>query len=74
MPVGVLSSIANASRLNNGDLNSCIASSTQTIDNQALLASYYNVTQTPTVHNNCQYLSLPQTAAAAACYSNKSLC
>ncbi|VVB76629.1 Uncharacterised protein [uncultured archaeon] len=74
MPGPVLSNVANVSRLNYTALQSCIATSTEKINNQALLASYYNITLTPLVVVDCNYLALPQTASSALCYVNGSLC
>ena len=69
-----LAGLANVSRLNYTSLSACIGNATQVINNQALLASYYNVTQTPSVVVDCAYQALPQTAAAALCYANSTLC
>ncbi len=69
-----LAGLANVSRLNYSALNSCLGSAAQVINNQALLASYYSVTQTPSVVVDCEYQALPQTAAEALCYANSTLC
>ncbi len=74
VPQSVLSNIANYSNLDTGLLNGCIANSTQTLSTQALLASYYNITETPVEVVNCHYLSIPQTVNKALCYSDNSLC
>jgi hypothetical protein len=42
-----LSAISNSSGMNVSNINSCISSSGAAINNQALLALYYNVTSTP---------------------------
>jgi hypothetical protein len=69
-----LAGLANVSKLNYSALNSCIGSADSVINNQALLANYYNVTQTPSVVVDCEYQALPQTAAEALCYANGNLC
>ncbi len=69
-----LAGLANVSRLNYSAMNSCIGSASQVINNQALLASYYNVTQTPSVVVDCEYQALPQTASEALCYADSTLC
>ncbi len=74
MPQYVLLGIASSSGFNMSSLNSCIASSQSVINAQAVQASYYNVTSPTAVVTDCQYLSIPQTAEKAACYSNNSLC
>lgn len=74
VPGPVLSNVANVSGLNYPALTSCIGSSGQAINAQALLASYYNITQTPLVVVNCEYLAIPQTASRAFCYANSMLC
>jgi hypothetical protein len=70
----LLLQIANQSRLNVPMLSSCILNSSSAINGQALLAQYYNITTTPMVVTNCMYLSIPQTANEAVCYSNSTLC
>ena len=74
VPGPVLSNVANFSGLNYPALTSCIGSSMSAINAQALLASYYNITQTPLVVVNCQYLAIPQTAPKAFCYNNSTMC
>ncbi len=75
MPAYILSGIASQSGFNMTSLNSCISSSTQSVMNaQAFQAKYYNITSPLAVLTDCQYLSIPQTAGAAACYANNSLC
>ncbi len=70
----LLRTIANYSRLNVTELNACISNSTATLNEQALLAQYYNVTSTPIAIVNCEYEALPQTVDSALCYSNPSFC
>ncbi len=74
IPQSTLQDIANSSGLNMSQLNSCIASSQTVINRQAVLASYYNITSTPTVVTDCQYLSIPQTESEALCYADKRFC
>ncbi len=75
MPSYILQGIAEQSGFNMTSLNSCIASSSQSVMNsQALQAKYYNITSSTAVLTDCQYLSIPQTARAAACYANSALC
>lgn len=74
VPQSTLSDLAKVSKLNYSALSPCLNTSAQVINNQALLASYYNVTQTPSVIVDCEYQALPQTAAGALCYANSMLC
>jgi hypothetical protein len=74
MPQGVLSNIANISKLDFPELSNCVNASTQTLNTQSLLAQYYNITQTPIVVVNCHYMALPQTVHEALCYAENSLC
>jgi hypothetical protein len=46
--------------LNVSQLNSCLNSSTQSLNAQATLASFYNITFSPVVLVNCKYLTIPQ--------------
>lgn len=69
-----LSNIANESGLNYSELSSCIGTSQPIINNQALLASYYNITQVPSVIVDCNLMTLPQTAYDAVCFANSTLC
>ncbi|MDE1828490.1 MAG: hypothetical protein KGH65_05000 [Candidatus Micrarchaeota archaeon] len=69
-----LAQLANQSRLNLTSLNSCIATSTPTLNAQVILAQYYNITATPSVVTDCTYQSIPQTASKAVCYANSTLC
>lgn len=55
-----LSGIANVSGLDYPSLSSCLEDAPQIINNQAILASYYNITQTPVVVVNCEYEALPR--------------
>ena len=74
VPRSALTNVANVSGLNYTALNSCVGNTTQEINAQELLANYYNITQTPLVIVNCEYLSIPQTALRAFCYVSNSLC
>jgi protein-disulfide isomerase len=69
-----LYSIAKFSDLNMSMLNSCIQNSTTLINRQALLAEYFNITTTPSVVVNCNYLTIPQTAYEGVCFTNPNLC
>lgn len=69
-----LNIIANQSHFNAASFSSCLGSATPTINAQALLAKYYNVTSTPSVVTDCIYQSIPQTARNALCYANSTLC
>jgi hypothetical protein len=69
-----LAGIANVSGLDHATLDTCLETAPQIINNQAVLASYYNITQTPSVVVDCEYGSLPQTAAESVCYANSTLC
>jgi hypothetical protein len=72
----ILSSIANASKLNISSLNQCVNSANTTVllNRQALLAEYYNISTTPVVIVNCKYMAIPQTTYNATCYADPSLC
>lgn len=74
VPQGVLSNIANYSKLDESQLGACLSNTTQPLNTQSLLAKYYNITQTPVEVVNCRYMSIPQTVQQALCYSNNSLC
>jgi len=74
VPEAFLNQIANQSKLNLPLLNSCVANSTATINNQLLLAQYYNVTSTPSIVTDCIYQSIPQTAQNAICLANSTKC
>ncbi len=74
VPQTDLNNSARAASLNFTQLNACLDSATQAINSQALLAQYYNITQTPEAVVDCQYLALPQTAKQALCYANSTLC
>ncbi|MGC8671690.1 MAG: DsbA family protein [Candidatus Micrarchaeia archaeon] len=69
-----LNNIVNESGLNYTALASCINTSQQAINNQALLAQFYNITTTPAVIVDCEYMSIPQTAEQAICFANSTLC
>jgi len=74
VPQQELATIANESKLNSTLLNSCIANASTKINAQALLAQYYNITQTPMVVVDCKYMSIPQTTKNAVCYANSTIC
>lgn len=74
MSSNILGNIANFSSLNTTALNACVNASVSKLNAQALLASYYNITQTPVAIVNCNYMALPQTAKQAICYVNKTTC
>jgi hypothetical protein len=74
VPGPALANVANVSSLNYSAIRSCVSNSTQEINAQALLAGYFNITQTPLVIVNCEYLAIPQTASRALCYASNSLC
>ncbi|MEM3781351.1 MAG: hypothetical protein QXT43_00110 [Candidatus Micrarchaeaceae archaeon] len=74
MGLGELSNIANESGLNYSSLIECVNNSQTTLNDQALLAQYYNITQTPSVVVNCEYLTIPETARNAICYANSTIC
>ena len=74
MPAYVLQGLAAQSGLNSTSLNSCLASSSSVLSAQFIQARYYNITSSSAVLTSCQYLSIPQTAQNAVCYSNPSIC
>ena len=65
---------SNQTGLNYTEMSSCLASYPQTFERQNLLSSYYNITTSPIVVTNCDFMSLPQTASSAVCYSNSTIC
>ncbi|MGC8676415.1 MAG: DsbA family protein [Candidatus Micrarchaeia archaeon] len=69
-----LRALANESGLNVAELSRCVNSSQTIINNQELLAQYYNITQSPVAIVNCEYMTLPQTAQNAICFANSTLC
>ncbi|MDE1846382.1 MAG: hypothetical protein KGH53_03850, partial [Candidatus Micrarchaeota archaeon] len=69
-----LNLIVNQSKLNGASFNGCLANATTTINAQALLAQYYNITSTPTAITNCIYQSIPQTVQNSICLANSKLC
>ena len=74
MSSSLLSSIARNSGLNISKLSSCISSAGTTINRQAILAKYYNITSSPSVIIGCQYEALPQTAYTALCSLKNESC
>ncbi|MEM3180924.1 MAG: hypothetical protein QXY86_00870 [Candidatus Micrarchaeaceae archaeon] len=74
MSLSELSNIANESGLNYAPLMQCVNSSQAIINNQALLAQYYNITQTPSTVVDCEYMTIPETARNAICYANSTIC
>ena len=68
-----LAVMAGSSSLNSSELASCLSSAPTTINRQALLAKYYNISSSPSVITDCQYLSIPQTEGAAITYANSSI-
>jgi hypothetical protein len=74
VPQSVLSNIANFSKLDSVQLNSCLANATQVLNTQSLLSKYYSISQTPVEVVDCRYMSIPQTVQKALCYANTSLC
>lgn len=69
-----LSQLANVSKLNTSALNTCLSTSLQKINYQALLAQHYNITSSPLTLTDCQYLAIPQTTNNALCYDNNRFC
>lgn len=74
MPLSVLQGIAAKSGFNGTSFNSCIANSQSAIDAETVVARYYNITSSPSVLTDCQYISLPQTSRNAICYARPGLC
>ncbi|MEM0147527.1 MAG: hypothetical protein QXD11_01535 [Candidatus Micrarchaeaceae archaeon] len=65
----MLNQLAIGSNIDMPELSSCISNASSLLNNQAILASFYNVTSTPIFIVNCHYISLPQTVASAINYS-----
>ncbi|MDE1834247.1 MAG: hypothetical protein KGH64_02830, partial [Candidatus Micrarchaeota archaeon] len=76
MPSYILSGIAGNSGFNMSSLNSCISAASSPVVRLAQhdQAQRFNVTSPSAVVTDCQYLSIPQTAHQAICYSNSTLC
>ena len=74
VPAYLLEELAGQAGLNTTSLSSCVASSQGIINAQFTEAQYYNITSSPAVLTSCEYLSIPQTAQNAVCYSNPSIC
>ena len=74
MPAYLLQELAAQSGINSTSFNSCLSSSQGIINGQYVQAKYYNITSSSVVLTSCQYLSVPQTAENAVCYSDPSLC
>jgi hypothetical protein len=70
----MLSSVASRSGIDLGTLSACMANASATLNAQALLAQYYNVTATPITITDCKYMALPQTTQNAVCYADPKLC
>ena len=68
-----LAAIAGSSGLNSSELTSCLSSAQTLINRQALLAKYYNISASPSIITDCQYLSIPQTEGDAILYANSSI-
>ncbi len=74
VPAYQLQTLAGESGLNVTSLDSCVSSSQQAINAQAVQAKYYNITSSAAVLTDCEYLSIPQTAQDSVCYANPSAC
>ncbi len=57
------------SGLNMSDMSSCFYNITSTMNYQAELAKYYNVTQTPEIIVNCKYETIPERFNSTVNYS-----
>lgn len=70
-PLGAsqLYQVAQGSGLNLTQFNTCLAGSSQILNNQALFASYYSTEQTPSYIVNCQYQTIPETLNNAINYA-----
>jgi len=64
-----LSQVAAESYLNASLLSTCLKTVYISLEYQARLAAFYNVTQTPTFIINCRYQTLPQTLDKAINYA-----
>ena len=73
VPPSELSGMAGQSGINSTQLSSCLSSMPTTVNRQALLAKYYNITSASAVVTDCQYLSIPSTALDAVHYANSSI-
>lgn len=69
-----LANVSRSAGLNTSSFNSCVSNYSNLIPAETQLAQYYGVTSSPQVVTNCEYLSIPQTAGNAVCYTNSTLC
>lgn len=74
VPAYILDELAGQSGMNTTALSSCVDNSQAAINSQFTQAHYYNITSSSAVLTSCQYLSIPQTAQSAVCYSDPSMC
>jgi len=65
----ILSQVAAGSYLNASSLSTCLKTVYTSLEYQARLAAFYNITQTPTFIVNCRYQTLPQTLDEAINYA-----
>ncbi len=60
LSVSMLNQLALGAKFNMTQFSSCIDNSTAMLNNQAMLASFYNVTSVPIFIVNCKYFTIPQ--------------
>ncbi|MGC8680100.1 MAG: DsbA family protein [Candidatus Micrarchaeia archaeon] len=65
----ILNQVAMGSGLNMSKYNACMLNSSAVLQNQALLANFYNITTTPTFVVNCKYETIPETLDNAINYA-----
>lgn len=74
VPPYVLQELAGQAGLNVSSVESCVSSSQGAINGQFVEAEHYNITSSSSVLTNCEFLSIPETAYNAICYSDSSIC
>jgi hypothetical protein len=73
LSAALLSQIASSSGLNMSSFNLCMANIAPVLVHQAQLASFYNVTATPSYIVNCKYSTIPQRLNSTVGYALKQL-
>jgi hypothetical protein len=68
-----LNQVVVGSGMNFSKFGACLVNSTYSLDNQAKLAGFYNVTTVPEFITDCKYASIPQTLDYAINYTLGSL-
>ncbi len=68
LPNQTLYQMAQGSGLNLSSFNECMSNATSTLDGEATLAAFYNITTVPTYILDCKYQTVPYSAQSAINY------